>query len=85
VGGVCICDVLSCSTTFPGFSCCANSRVCGCHPNLHLDLSTCTGVSQCPFGSTPCVATTNTCNGGPAKVCCPVGSTCTPQGTCRIA
>ena len=84
VGGECLCGVSSCST---GFSCCTTSKTCTCNPSFPLNLSTCSsvGVAPCPFGTTLCVATTNTCGSGPARVCCPLGSTCTAQGTCRIA
>ena len=74
----------------PGQSCCPEAGYCTCtsDPNRFHDVLTCQAETSCPTGTTPCIATSNTCigpgQGGPARACCPSGTTCTVEGTCLL-
>jgi hypothetical protein len=91
VGGQCSCPLAGGGMCDPGATCCPTIDTCSCvfGEGQFLDPVTCQNVMHCPAGATPCVATTFTCGnpilgGGPSRVCCPGGTTCTPEGTCRL-
>jgi hypothetical protein len=87
--GACLCIAGggTCSTT-PGTNCCNDPEGCGCQADparfLEVSLTSCLSITSttCGEGFTECIATTNNCGGGPARTCCPPGTTC-DEGACR--